>query len=54
MAVIHYAVCGRNVWKLGSTLNYNQYIASAVYFNVFLHGNVLQCYFEIQNTKNIC
>ena len=34
MAIIHYAVCGINVWELGSTLNYIN-ILKPVYFNVF-------------------
>ena len=47
MVIIHYAVSTRNVWKLGSTLNYIN-ILQPVYFNVFLHGNFLKCkYFKI-------
>ena len=42
MAIIHYAVCGKNVWELGSTLNYIN-ILQPVNFNVFLHGSFLQC-----------
>ena len=41
MAVIHTAVCGRNIWKLGSTLNYIN-ILQPVSYNVILHGNILQ------------
>ena len=33
MAITHYVVCGRNVWKLGSTFNYIN-ILQPVYFNV--------------------
>ena len=39
MAIIYQVICGRNVWRLGST----------VYFNVFLHGNFLQYMLEILN-----
>ena len=38
MAIIHYVVCIRNVWKIGSTLNYVNILQP-----VFLHGNFLQC-----------
>ena len=46
MVIIHYAVRDRNIWKLGTTLNYIS-ILQPVYFNVFLHGKFLQC--EIEN-----
>ena len=42
MSIIHYTVCIRNVWELGSTLNYTN-ILQPVYFNVLLYGNYLQC-----------
>ena len=42
MAIIHFAICTRNVWKLNSTLAYIN-ILQPVYFNVFLHSNFLQC-----------
>ena len=42
MAIIQYAICIRNVWKLGRTLNYIN-ILQPIYFNVFLHGKFLQC-----------
>ena len=42
MAIIHYAVCGRNLWKLGITLNYIDILQPA-YFNVHLHGNIFHC-----------
>ena len=42
MAIIHYAVCGINAWKLGSTLNYFN-IMQPVYFSVFLHDNFFLC-----------
>ena len=32
----------RNIWKLASTLNYFK-ILQPVCFNLFLHGNFLQC-----------
>ena len=38
MEIIHYAVCGRNVRRLGNTLIYVN-ILQPVYFSVFLHGN---------------
>ena len=38
MAIIHYAIYTRNVWRLGRTLNYIN-ILQPIYFNVFL-----QCY----------
>ena len=42
MAIIYYVVCIKKVYKLCSTLNIN--ILQPVYFfNVFLHGNFLQC-----------
>ena len=46
MAIIHYAICGRNVWKLGSTLNCID-ILQPVYFNLLLHDNFLQCTYRI-------
>ena len=45
MAIIRRVVCIRNVWKLASTLNYIN-ILQPVYFNVFLHANILQCKFN--------
>ena len=42
MAIIRLDFCIRNVWGLASTLNYIN-ILQPVYFNVFLHGNFLQC-----------
>ena len=45
MTIIHYAVYTRDVWKLGSTLNYIN-ILQRVYFNVFLHGNFIHCNFQ--------
>ena len=46
MEIIQNTVCGRNVWTLSSTLNYIS-ILQPVNFNVFLHGNFLQCRFKI-------
>ena len=45
MAIVHYAVCTKNLWKLGSTLDYIN-IMQPVDFNVFLHANILQCKFN--------
>ena len=42
MAIIYEVICVRNVWRLVSTVNYIN-IMQSVYFNVFLHGNFLQC-----------
>ena len=53
MTIIHYAVCGKNVWKLGSTLNRIN-ILQSVYLNVFLHINYLQCIFNAFNKKLRC
>ena len=46
MAIIHYTICGRNVWKFSSVLNYTN-ILQPVYLNIILHGNFLQCSFFI-------
>ena len=46
MALIRQYFCIRNVWGLAITLNYIN-ILHPVYFNVFLHGNFLQCTYYI-------
>ena len=51
MAIINYAVCGRNAWKLGSTLNYIN-ILRQVCLNVFLHGNFLQFKYQLIKQDN--
>ena len=51
MAIIHYAYCGKNAWKLDITLNYIN-ILLPVYLNVFLHSNLLQCTLFIKWLKN--
>ena len=51
MVIIHSVVCDRNVWKLGSTLNYIN-ILQQIYLYVYLHGNFLQCTFNF-DAKNI-
>ena len=43
MAIIYYVVCIRKVYKLGSTLNFINILQPVYFFNVFLHGNFLQC-----------
>ena len=40
MAIIRKAFCIRIVWRFGRTLKYQHPTSS--YFNVFLHGNLLQ------------
>ena len=52
MAIIHYAVCARNVWKLGSTLNHI-YILLPIYFNVILHGNCLQSCLTLKKFQHV-
>ena len=42
MAFIRQYFCIRNIWGLASALNYIN-IFQLVYFNVFFHGNLLQC-----------
>ena len=42
MAIIHEAVCTRNLWRLGITFNYIN-ILQPVHFNVSLFGNLLKC-----------
>ena len=44
MAISHEAICGRNIWKLGSTLNYIN-IMQPVFFNVFLHTYIQDNFF---------
>ena len=54
MAITHYVVCFRNIWKSGRIFNYIN-ILKPVYFNVFLHSNFLQCtalaYTSISNSS---
>ena len=42
MIIIRYVISIRNIWIYGITLNYIN-ILQPVYFNVFSHGNLLQC-----------
>ena len=49
MASIHLAVCGRSVWMLNSIFNYIN-ILQPLYFNVFMHGNFLQCTLYLDST----
>ena len=42
MTITSYVICIRNIWRYGITLNYIN-ILQPVYFNVFLHGNLLRC-----------
>ena len=46
MTIIHYAVYGRNVWNLGSTLNYIN-ILQPVNFKEFLHGNFHSIFLQV-------
>ena len=47
MAITHREVSIRNVQSLAGTLNYIN-ILQPVYFNVFLHGYLLQCSLELK------
>ena len=42
MAIIRRVVYIKDKWKLANTLSYIN-ILQPIYFNVFLHGNFLQC-----------
>ena len=42
MTIIRYVISITNIWRKGFTLNYIN-ILQPVYFNVFLHGHLLQC-----------
>ena len=48
MAIIHFVVCGRYVWKLDCKLKYIN-ILQPVYLNIFLHGNIFTL--DIMNNK---
>ena len=41
MAITHYAICTRNVWKLGRTLDFINNL-QPVYFSVFLQCAFIQ------------
>ena len=47
MAIIYYAVCGRNIWRIGSTLNYIN-ILQSLYFNVILHDNFNSVFIDLK------